>query len=82
MKVNLKEFSKEKAALEYLQSIMADNVVTKPLGSKLKKAIRLYEEIEKDLEIGGESIIELDKPRLEAIEERNKTLMRKGDMDG
>ena len=34
----------------------------------------MYEEVETDLEMCGESIIEIDMPRLEAIEERNKML--------
>lgn len=74
MKVNLNDFSKEKMTLEYVEKILGENAVTKPLARKLRKTIRLCEEIERDLEMGGESIIELDKPRLEAIEERNKAL--------
>ncbi len=74
MKVNLNDFSKEKMTLEYVEKILGENAVTKPLARKLRKTIRLCEEIERDLEMSGESIIELDKPRLEAIEERNKAL--------
>ena len=44
------------------------------MSKKLDKLLRLLENIESDLELSGESIIELDKERLEAIEERNKML--------
>jgi len=74
MKVNLKELSKEKVALDMIESMLLEIPHARPLVSKLKKVIRRQEEIEKDLEIGGESIIELDKPRLEAIEERNRAI--------
>lgn len=74
MKLNLKDFSKEKMTLEYVEKILGENAVTKPLAKKLRKTIRLCEEIERDLEMAGESIVELDKPRLEAIEERNKAI--------
>lgn len=39
------------------------------------------QDIESDLELGGESIIELDKTRTEAIEERNKMLRFKKNSD-
>lgn len=71
---NLKEHSMEKETLKYIQSVLRDQPVTKGLGSKLEKVIRFYEEIETDLELGGESIIELDKERLEAIKERDKRM--------
>jgi len=65
---------KTKEAVKYIQSILREQNVTKGLARKLDEVVKLYDEIESDLEIGGESIIELDKPRLEAIEERNKML--------
>jgi len=65
---------KTKEAVKYIQSILREQDVTKGLARKLDEVIKLYDEIESDLEIGGESIIELDKPRLEAIAERNKML--------
>ena len=39
------------------------------------------DEIETDLELGGECIIDLDKDRMAAVEERNKMLaiLREGD---
>jgi len=74
MKVNLKDICKDKEMLKYLQSILRDQAVTKGFATKLEKVVRFYEEIEVDLELGGESIVELDMPRIEAIEERNKML--------
>jgi hypothetical protein len=44
------------------------------LASKLNNIIKLLDEIELDLELGGECIIELNKGRLESIEERDKML--------
>lgn len=74
MKVNLKKHCQDKETLKHIQRVLRDQLVTKGLGNKLEKIIRFYEEVETDLELGGESIVELDKPRLEAIEERNKML--------
>ena len=74
MKVNLKDICKDKEMLKYLQSILRDQAVTKGFATKLEKVIRFYEEIEVDLELAGESIVELDMTRLDAIEERNKML--------
>ena len=74
MEINLKDLVKTKETLKYIQSILRQETVTKGLARKLDATIKFYDEIEADLEIGGESIIELDKPRLEAIEERNKML--------
>ena len=74
MEINLKDLAKTKEIVKYIQSILREQTVTKGLSRKLDEVIRLYDDIETDLEIGGESIIELNKPRLEAIEERNKML--------
>lgn len=74
MKVNLKDICKDKEMLKYLQSVLRDQPATKGFATKLEKVIRLYEEIEVDLEMCGESIVEIDMPRLDAIEERNKML--------
>lgn len=74
MEINLKDLVKTKEAVKYIQSILREQTVTKDLARKLDEVVKLYDEIESDLEIGGESIIELDKPRLEAIAERNKML--------
>lgn len=74
MEINLKDLVKTKEAVKYIQSILREQAVTKGLARKLDEVIKLYDEIESDLEIGGESIIELDMPRLEAIEQRNKML--------
>jgi len=74
MKVNLKNICKDKEMLKYLQSVLRDQPVTKGFATKLEKIIRFYEEIEVDLEMCGESIVEIDMARLDAIEERNKML--------
>tara|TARA_B110000503_G_C7064013_1_gene377932 strand:- start:136 stop:387 length:252 start_codon:yes stop_codon:yes gene_type:complete len=74
MKVNLKDFCKEKEILKHVQKLLNNEQLDKSIARKLEKVIRFYEEIEQDLEMCGESITELDKPRLEAIEERNKML--------
>lgn len=74
MEINLKDLVKTKETLKYIQSVLREQTVTKGLSRKLDETIRLYDEIEADLEVCGESIIELDMPRLEAIEERNKML--------
>lgn len=74
MKVNLKEFARQKEQLKYIQKIIGEQQITKALSRKMNKIINFYDEVETDLEMGGESIVELDMPRLEAIEERNKML--------
>ena len=76
MQVNLKNLTKDKEYLKQIQRLLREEVgpIGRASASKLEKVIRLYEEIETDLELGGESIIELDKPRIEALEERNKFL--------
>ena len=73
-KLNLKDLVQDKEALKYIQSVLRDQPVTKKLAAKLSRVINLYDTIELDLELGGESILELDKPRLEAIIERDKML--------
>ena len=75
MYANLKDICKDKEMLKYLQSVLRDQPVTKGFASKLEKIIRLYEEVETDLELGTECIISLDMPRLEAIKERDKMLL-------
>ena len=74
MKINLKDLAKDKEALKYAQSIMRNTPALKPMSRKMDRIVKFLEEIETDLELGGESIIELDKGRLESIEERNKML--------
>jgi hypothetical protein len=74
MKVNLKTFAQQKEQLKYVEKILLNQQTTKALSKKIGKIIRFYDEVETDLEMGGESIVELDMPRLEAIEERNKML--------
>lgn len=74
MEINLKKLAQQKEQLKYIQTVLANQQITKALSKKLNELIRFIDEIETDLEMCGESIIELDKPRLEAIEERNKML--------
>lgn len=81
MKVNLKEIAQDKSTLEYVVSILANQQLSKPLSRKVSKIVKFMEDLERDLEMGGECVIELDKPRLEAIEERNRmsNFMQTGD---
>ena len=72
MRVNLKQYSKDTYVLKYVEKILGEHPTTKGLSKKMAKIIKERSEIELDLELGGECIIELDKPRLEAIEERDK----------
>ena len=74
MKINLKEFAQDKEVIKYCQKILVDNSETKALSRKLNRVLRFMEEVEVDLEMGGESIIELDMPRTKAIEERDKAM--------
>jgi hypothetical protein len=74
MEINLKKLAQQKEQLKYIQKILANQQITKALSKKLNDLIIFIDEIETDLEMAGESIVELDKPRLEAIEERNKML--------
>jgi heme oxygenase len=74
MEINLKKLAQQKEQLKYIQTVLANQQITKALSKKLNELIRFIDEIETDLEMCGESIVELDKPRLEAIEERNKML--------
>lgn len=74
MEINLKKLAQQKEQLKYIQKVLANQQITKALSKKLNELIKFIDEIETDLEMCGESIVELDKPRLEAIEERNKML--------
>lgn len=75
MKVNLKKFAQDKFALNYVYKKLHEQSAFKPLANKLKNVIKLMDEIETDLELGGECIVELDKPRLDSIQERDKMLL-------
>lgn len=75
MNINLKKFVQEKEALKYVQKRLLEQASTRPLANKLAKTIKLLDEVETDLELGGECIIELDKPRLDSIQERDKMLL-------
>lgn len=72
MKVNLKQYAKDTYVLKHVEKVLGETPTTKGLSRKIAKIIKDRDEVELDLELGGECIIELDKPRLEAIEERDK----------
>ncbi len=74
MKINLKKLTYDKEAIKYVYKRLCEQSITKPLANKLNNIIKLLEEVETDLELGGECIIELDKPRTVALEERDKML--------
>lgn len=74
MKINLKEHAESKEILKHIQVLLRAQTNTVSVARKLDKVIRFYEEVETDLELGGEAIVELDMERLPAIEERNKML--------
>lgn len=75
MEVNLKDVSKQILELKHLKKqLLQQNADPKKSSKLIDKIVSFYEEVESDLELCGESIIEIDKPRLEAIEERNKML--------
>ena len=81
MNINLKEHARDIEILKHVEKLLLEQSETKGISRKIRKVIKFMEEIEADLEIGGESIVELDMPRLEAIEERNKMLRFKRDTD-
>lgn len=81
MYINLKEHAKDIEILKHVEKLLLEQAETKGISRKVRKVIKFMEEIETDLELGGESIVELDMPRLEAIEERNKMLRFKKDND-
>lgn len=72
MKINLKKLTEQRCILNELSSGSA--IITGTQMKKIRELMRLVEEIETDLELCGESIVEIDKPRLEAIAEKNKWL--------
>lgn len=74
MKVNLKDFARQKEQLKYIQKIIGEQQITKALAKKMNKIINFYDEVETDMSLCGECIVELDQPRLEAIAERDKML--------
>jgi hypothetical protein len=79
MNINLKDFNKDIDVLKHASRLLSEESETKGISRKVDKIIRFLQEIETDLELGGESIVELDKPRLEAIEERNNSMRFKKD---
>jgi hypothetical protein len=68
MITNLKELEVKIMGLEALET-------EKPLMAEIiRETVKLLKGIRADLEIGGESILELDKQRVDAIKERDKFL--------
>ncbi len=74
MKINLKNHSKDLLQLLKLKKDLISNPELKKYSKLIGKVIQLHEEIEVDTELSGECILELDKARQEAIEERNHML--------
>lgn len=81
MKISLKEHSRSIDILKHVEKLLAENSETKGISKKIRKIVHFLEDVETDLELGGESIVELDLPRLDAIEERNKMFKFKKDND-
>ena len=81
MNINLKEHAKDIEILKHVEKLLFEQSETKGISRKVRKIIKFMQEIETDLELGGESIVELDMPRLEAIEERNNMLKFKLESD-
>ena len=81
MRINLKKLALEIEILHKLYFKLTAEIETRPMASKLKKTLNFLQEIERDLEMGGESIIELDKSRLDAIEEKNSLITRLNNSD-
>jgi hypothetical protein len=75
MKINLKDYAKETAFLKHVEKVLANQSETKGLSRSVRALIIEREEVETDLELCGECILELDKGRLESIEERDKMLL-------
>jgi hypothetical protein len=73
-KVNLKKISEQKDALVFINRKMKSDPEMRRFNKKIVELTRFLEDIESDLELSGECIIELDMPRMEAIEERNKRM--------
>ena len=71
MLINLKELAQQRLALNHL---LTSDEIQVPKPKLIRNLLRFLEDVESDLEIGGESIVELDMSRLEAVEERNKML--------
>lgn len=74
MIINLKKLSLQKENLKRAQSLLRSVPEGRPLVRNLNNLILFLNEIEIDLELGGESIVELDMSRLDAVEQRNKML--------
>jgi len=67
MIVNLKKLVLQKELLKAIKP----SVTNRSYAKKLDKIADFLDEIERNLEIGGECILDLDKNRLDAIAERD-----------
>jgi heme oxygenase len=74
MKTNLKTIYLYREVIAVMNQHFSNLSATKKNIPKLNSLIKLLEEIEADLAGGGECIIELDKPRQEAIMEREAVI--------
>jgi len=77
MNVNLLKLYKDRLALTHAEKILSENSETGGIARNIRKIVNFLEEIETDLEMAGESIVELDMNRLDAIKERNNALVYK-----
>jgi heme oxygenase len=74
MKTNLKTIYLYREVIAVMNQHFSNLSATKKNIPKLNSLIKLLEEIEADLAGAGECIIELDKPRQEAIMEREAVI--------
>jgi len=74
MKVNLRKLTQQKLALDEAIRALSVFKEKRRIAKHLKDLTGFIDEICTDLEMAGESIPELDKNRLDAIEERDKML--------
>ena len=70
MKINLKELEHQMNSLDFISSTKSAKEYSKICG-EARALYDLLVLIKTDLEMAGESIVELDKPRTEAIKERD-----------
>lgn len=74
MKTNLKKILAYKNIIILMQKYLEQFPESGDTAKKFDVLIEFYETIEADLAGMGECIIELDKPRLEAIAERDREI--------
>lgn len=71
MVTNLKTIYTYREAVSVIQQYFNTLDKTKANAPRLDNLLRFLQQIETDMQHGGECIIELDKPRMDAIEERD-----------